>query len=287
MKIKYIILLATAMLFAITKTYAQDLDALLEEETSDVTDYTLATFLNSRIVNGHSVEQMQKNGLDFRISHRFGGFKEGFSEFYGLDESNSYFVLDYGLTDWAMIGVGRATANKLVNGYAKFKILRQSKGAKNIPVTLSLLTEASATTKQYSDEIRNADLASRFEYTTQLLIARKMGDFSAQLTPTFVHRNLVNTNDDPNDIWGIGAGGRYKLTSKWALNAEYFYMNHSSMDKYSNPLSFAISYQVSHHVFQVLLTNSMPMASNSFLGYTTHSWTTGDIRLGFNISTVF
>ncbi|HUM89647.1 MAG TPA: DUF5777 family beta-barrel protein, partial [Prolixibacteraceae bacterium] len=56
---------------------AQDISALLDEETSETTDYTLATFLGNRVVNGQSSEQLQRNGLDFRIAHRFGSLKEG------------------------------------------------------------------------------------------------------------------------------------------------------------------------------------------------------------------
>ncbi|MDA3931069.1 MAG: DUF5777 family beta-barrel protein [Prolixibacteraceae bacterium] len=286
MKLKFI----ATILFFITLIFsasAQDLDALLDEETDEITDYSIATFLNSRIINGHSVEQMPKNGLDFRIAHRFGTFNEGGKEFYGLDESNSYFVLDYGITDRIMVGVGRATLNKLATGYLKFKIFRQSSGAVNFPMSISFLTSASATTKTYSDEVRNDDFISRLDYTYQLLLARKMNKVSVQLSPTFVHRNLVDTKEDLNNIAALGIGGRYKITSKWAVNAEYFYVNHSSLDKYYNPLSFAVSYQVSHHVFQILLTNSMPITANSFIGNTTHSWTNGDLRLGFNISTVF
>jgi opacity protein-like surface antigen len=286
MKLKFI----ATILFFITLIFsasAQDLDALLDEETDEITDYSIATFLNSRIINGHSVEQMPKNGLDFRIAHRFGTFNEGGKEFYGLDESNSYFVLDYGITDRIMVGVGRATLNKLATGYLKFKIFRQSSGAVNFPMSISFLTSASATTKTYSDEVRNDDFISRLEYTYLLLLARKMNKVSVQLSPTFVHRNLVDTKEDLNNIAALGIGGRYKITSKWAVNAEYFYVNHSSLDKYYNPLSFAVSYQVSHHVFQILLTNSMPITANSFIGNTTHSWTNGDLRLGFNISTVF
>lgn len=266
---------------------AQDLDALLDEETDEVTNYSIATFLNSRVINGHSVEQMPKNGLDFRIAHRFGTFNEGSKELYGLDESNSYFVIDYGITDRIMVGVGRATLNKLATGYLKFKLFRQSSGTINFPMSISFLTSASATTTTYSDEVRNDDFISRLDYTYQLFLARKMNKVSLQLSPTFVHRNLVNTKEDLNNIAALGISGRYKITSKLAINAEYFYVNHSRLDKYYNPLSFAVSYQVSHHVFQVLLTNSMPITANSFIGNTTHSWTNGDIRLGFNISTVF
>lgn len=280
------------VLFLITGTnsaFSQDLDALLDQETENSTDYTIATFMSNRIINGHSTEQMQKGGLDFRISHRFGSFKEGASELFGLDGSNSYFSADYGITNRIMVGIGRATFNKLVTGSAKAKLLRQSTGKVNMPVTVSLYGAVAATTQKFSNKEQNNDFTSRLEYTTQLLIARKFDKISLQLSPTFVHRNLVDTPDDPNDLFAMGVGGRYKITSVFDVSAEYFWVNRTNAeaDKYNNPLSLALSYQVSHHVFQLILTNSHPIAENSVIGKTSNSWTDGDIRVGFNISTVF
>ena len=57
-----------------------------------------------------------------------------------------------------------------------------------------------------------------------MMIARKFNEnFSLQLSPTMVHRNLVATAADPNDIYAIGIGGRYKITKHSALTAEYYY----------------------------------------------------------------
>jgi hypothetical protein len=245
--------------------------------------------MSNRIINGHSTEQLQKKGLDFRISHRFGPFNEGPKEFFGLDGSNSYFTADYGISNHLMIGIGRATDNKLVTGSLKAKLLRQSTGVKKMPVTVSLYGMMTATTQKYSNEERNNDLVSRFDYMCQLLIARKFENVSLQLSPTFVHRNLVETREELNNLFALGVSGRYKINSLFDISAEYFWVNHANRKtgQYNDPLSFALSYQVSHHVFQLILTNAHPIAENSVIGKTTNSWTNGDIRVGFNISTVF
>jgi len=41
------------------KAFSQDLDALLNAETKPTIDYATATFKASRIINGHSIEQMK------------------------------------------------------------------------------------------------------------------------------------------------------------------------------------------------------------------------------------
>lgn len=269
--------------------WSQDINALLEQESANTTDYTVSTFLGNRIINGHSVEQLQQHGLDFRISHRFGSFKEGSGELYGLDESNSYFSVDYGLTNRLMVGIGRATFNKQVTGSLKAKLSRQSTGVKNMPVTLSFYGMTALSTQEYSNSTRNKDFVSRLEYTGQLLIARKFDNLSVQLSPTFVHRNLVETDEESNDLYALGIGGRYKITSIVDISAEYFYVNQPGTVKgtYYNPLSVALSYQVSHHVFQLIVTNADPISENSVIGKTSGSWLNGDLHIGFCISTVF
>jgi len=105
-----------------------ELDSLLQNELDNNTTYTIATFKSTRIINGHSVERMQKKDLDFRISHRFGNINSGAYEFFGLDHSSSNLNLEYGLFNWIMIGVGRATYQKTFTGFTKISFLRQSKG---------------------------------------------------------------------------------------------------------------------------------------------------------------
>ena len=74
--------------------YSQDLDALLNAETKPTVDYATATFKASRIINGHSIEQMKKKQLDFRISHRFGTLNSGAYGLWGLDQSVIHFSLE-------------------------------------------------------------------------------------------------------------------------------------------------------------------------------------------------
>jgi hypothetical protein len=123
------------------------------------------------------------------------------------------------------------------------------------------------------------------------MIARKISQgFSLQLTPSYVHRNLVATEIDPNDLYALGAGGRLKLTKRISFNAEYYYLanpkNYMSMQVY-DPLSVGFDIETGGHVFQLIFTNSLAMIEKGFIGETTGSWLKGDIHFGFNISRVF
>ena len=287
LSITIIFILISSSLFA-----QDDLMNLLNQNTTPEINFTTATFKSTRIMNGHSIERMPPGQLDFRISHRFGTLNSGAYNLWGLDQSNIHFSLEYGILKWMMIGVGRGTYEKTFDGFTKFSILRQSTGARVMPVSLSLFTSAALKSVKWSDPTRTNYFSSRLSYTTQVLIARKISQgFSFQLTPSYVHRNLVATELDPNDLYAFGAGGRMKLSKRISLNAEYYYLVNAD-NKYMsqpvyNPLSLGIDIETGGHVFQLIFTNSQAMIEKGFIGETTGSWKHGDIHFGFNISRVF
>ena len=272
--------------------FAQDdLMNILNQNTPSETNYTTATFKSTRIMNGHSIERMPTGQLDVRISHRFGTINSGAYNFFGLDQSNIHLGLEYGITNWLMIGVGRSEFEKTFDGFAKFSILRQSKGAKEMPVSVSVLTSVALKTLKFPDQTRTNYFTSRLAYVGQVLVARKINEiFSVQLTPSYIHRNLVATELDPNDIWALGAGARLKITKRISLNGEYYYIanpkTYLSQQIY-NPLSVGFDIETGGHVFQLFFTNSLGMTEKQFIGGTTGQWKKGDIHFGFNISRVF
>lgn len=292
MKKTYLLLILSSILLFPCKGFSQDLDELLDTQTNPATEYTTATFKASRIINGHSIEQMKKNQLDFRISHRFGPLNDGAYGLYGLDQSKIHFSLEYGVTNWLMLGVGRGSLNKIYDSFAKFKILRQSTGEINMPVSLSYMTSVELKTQKFDDPTRTNYFSSRLSYVHQLLIARKFSNnFSFQLSPTFIHRNLVKTELDMNDVYALGFGARYKLSKRLSLNAEYYYNynpNNKFLDnRYYNSASVGVDIETGGHVFQIMLTNSLGMREGTFIPQTTEKWMDGGIHLGFNISRVF
>lgn len=288
----YHIVFAPLLMTCTNLARAQDLQSLLEQQMMDTTQYVSATFKATRILNGHSIERMPEGQLDFRISHRFGRLSSGVYELYGLDQANIHLSLEYGIKDWIMAGMGRGTFEKTVDSFIKLSPIRQSTGLKNIPVSVSWFSGVYVNGLHWSDPEQENHFRHRLEYAHQILIARKFGPrFSLQLTPSYLHRNLVDTKKDPNDLFAIGAGSRIKIGKRVSFNAEYYYVFKPDPSNLSapiyNPLSFGFDLQTGGHVFQIILTNSVSMRENGFLGQTTGKWLDGDIHLGFNISRVF
>ena len=286
--------LYVAILFLLIATiiFAQDdLMNLLNKNAAPEINLTTATFKSTRILNGHSIERMPPGQLDFRISHRFGTINSGPYEFFGLDQSNVHFSLEYGILQWLMVGAGRGSYEKTFDGFTKLTLLRQSSGARVMPVSVSIMSSVALKSLKWADPSRTNYFSSRLSYVHQVLIARKINQsFSVQITPTFVHRNMTATELDPNDLFAVGGGGRMKLTKRISLNAEYYYLLNPKTymsQKVYNPLSVGFDIETGGHVFQLLFTNSLAMIEKGFIGETTGSWGHGDVHFGFNISRVF
>ncbi|MFH1121086.1 MAG: DUF5777 family beta-barrel protein [Bacteroidota bacterium] len=266
----------------------QDLmDVFGQEEPK--TDFTYATFKTTRIVSGHSVENPANGVLLFMISHNFGKVNSGGYEFFGLDNATIRLGLEYGLTDFLSVGVGRSSYEKTFDGFLKAKVLRQSKGARNMPVTLTLFTSMDLNSLKWQYPERKNYFSSRFSFVNQILIARKFSNnLSLQITPTFIHRNLVSLASEDNDTYAAGIGGRYKITQRLSFNAEYFYVLPGSVaDKTENPLSIGFDIETGGHVFQLHFSNTQPMFDRGLITKTDGKWGNGGIYFGFNISRVF
>ncbi len=272
-----------------------DLLSLLDEE--ETTDFAIAAFKTNRVINGHSIENTAAGVLDVKISHRFSPISEGFYDIFGLDGATIRIGADYGITDRLMVGIGRNSYEKIYDGFVKYKILRQSTGKVKMPITLVYLADVQITTLRFQDPERENFFSSRLFYTHQLLIGRKFGEgFSAQLMPTLVHRNLVPTEADKNDVLALGIAARQKISNRVAITAEYYYVLPNQLgDAFTNSLSVGFDIETGGHVFQFHFSNSRYMTYKGFITETTEKWfyendsknLLSGIRFGFNISRVF
>jgi hypothetical protein len=294
---KKLLLLLLLLATGILPLAAQDdLLSLLGEEKT--TDYATASFKTTRVVNGHSIENVAPGVLDFKISHRFAPVRNGIYDLFGIDGASIRFGLDYGITDRLMIGVGRNSREKIIDGFAKYKLLRQSSGKRNMPVTLIYLVDAQVKTIKFADDTRDNFFSSRLFYAHQVIVGRKFNEsLSLQLMPTLIHRNLVATPEDKNDVFSIGIAGRVKLNKRVALNAEYYYVPTGQIisQPYVNSLSLGLDIETGGHVFQLHFTNSPDMSYKGFITETQEDWFfkndedrwLSGLRFGFNISRVF
>jgi hypothetical protein len=288
MKVGVVITLLTFFILPVA-VWAQEEDLLSLIDEEETTEYATASFKSTRVVNGHSIENLAKGVMDFRISHRFGFINTGIYELFGLDNASTRLGVDYGITDRLMVGIGRSSFEKMYDGYIKYKLLRQSSGAVEMPLTISYMGAIEITTLRFDNDDRQDDFSSRLYYVNQLLIGRKFSEgFSAQVMPTHLHRNLVETGSEKNDVFSLGVAARQKLSRRFAITGEYYYVFPGQIsDDLYNSFSIGIDLETGGHVFQLHFTNSTSMVHKGFIAETNGNWFDGDIHFGFNISRVF
>lgn len=283
---------------------AQDdlMDMLEAEEPTE--NYRVGpTWKTMKLVNLHSTSMVKKNGLDFRVTHRFGsiGAKSGggVHNLYGLDISDDIRIsFDYGITEDLQIGIGRSKMSELIDGSVKYKILAQKE--KKVPLTLVVLGNM-AITPQAAIDNRYDDWQNRLSYFSQLIIARRFGErLSLEFAPGFLYRNLVlKTTDgdgkvleDENANLSLGFGGRFMITKRLGIIMDYVYTlsefraNYEPLTYY-DPFGVGVEIETGGHVFHITLTNAAGIVENNYIPSTTADWTQGGMKLGFNISRVF
>lgn len=258
----------------------------LEREAVPLESRVSDTFKGTRLINGHSVELRETGVLDFLISHRFGSINSGSYSFFGLDESNIRLGLDYALSDRLTMGLGRNSFQKVYDGFIKYKLLWQESGENIIPFSLVYFTNIAVNTLKRTE--LPMTFSRRLGFNHQILVSRKFSpSFSMQISPTYIHQNLVPSRQEENDLFALGFGGRYKLTPRTSLNVEYFYRWGELQVNSHHPVAIGFDLETGGHVFQLHLTNAQSMTETGFIPSTTGDFFGGDIRFGFNISRNF
>jgi len=281
---------AIIILLANIHAKAQTVDLFADTSStlsSKVRDITTGTFKSTRIVNGHSIENVGAGVLDFKILHRFGAINQGGYNFFGLDQATMRLGLDYGINSKLMIGIGRSTFEKQYDAFFKYRIIRQQTGKHHIPFSLSYAS--SLIYKSLRDAVTTYTpyVSDKFSYTHQLLLASKLNDyFSLQLSPTLIHYNMVDNKTIPNDFYSLGLGFRQRISKRVNITTEYYH-RFNSLNGYYDPLSVGVDIETGGHVFQLHVSNSTGMTDRTFINETAGSWAKGDLRFGFNISRVF
>jgi len=289
------IAIALFFIFSAVQVQAQDNDPMsllqgLAEAPKD--EPVIATFKATRLINQQTIEVGGTRSLDFRIHHHFGPFNSGAYDFWGIDGGASIRLgLEYSYNGRLQFGLGRTSYEKQIDGFLKYRLLRQSKSG-SMPISVTLFSGA------YRNGIKGLQIggidkfkyaSDRLSFVQQIIIARKIDDkLSIQITPTMVHYNLVENLSDQNDAYFLGIAGRYKISNRTAITYEYGakLLNYSE-SKYYDSMGIGLDIETGGHVFQMFLTNSFGMTENQTFARTNSAWADRGFRLGFNVSRMF
>jgi hypothetical protein len=244
-------------------------------------------FRDTRVVNGQSVRTNEEGVMKFIITHRFGTLNSGKNNLFGLDEAKMRIGLDYGITNNLTIGAGRGNYKDNIDMFVKWNLLEQSTKS---PIAVTGLFSTSIKTDPFKIALQPVVTGKhRFVYATQVMVARKFSDnISLQITPTYLHRNLVDSTQGTNGVFGLGFAGRRKISKKLTILSEYYLSSKSQVgDSKKNVFSVGVEFDSKGHAFQLMLTNTQGMTERFYLGDTESDWLDGDIHLGFNVTRDF
>lgn len=248
------------------------------------TEFSQPAFKALQIVTGQSTKLAAKKEWYIIVAHRFGDVSTGFKNFFGLDNASTKLGVIYGISDAISVSLSRETNMKTFEGAVKYRLIRQND---DFPVDIVGYNVMGVNTDLSKDNYSFLKFNDRLSYLTQALISRRFNDkLSLQLTPSYVHKNLYEPKNEDKNQFLAGLGGRYKISKRVSVNAEYF-VNFDNHSFYKNPLSLGVDIETGGHVFQLLFSNSQ---INSDIGYLTNAsgeWGKGHIFFGFNLYRVF
>ena len=290
MKFRSFFILSSALFF-VQCFYAQSLLDELDATYPDTPQYTLATFTSSRIAMGHSVEILKKGVLEIGTRSRFWNLPdpEDNSQSFVADKMSTRISLEYGISDRFTFGVGGTTLDGIFDSFLKYKLIRQSK--EKAPFSLTIFQNASYQSERstITDVHLGDSFTDRLAFTSQLLLAKKISkEFSFQLSPTFIYRASSAFEEDPENLFALGIGGRYKIGGHVSVVSEYYAQFNplESRDTY-DAFALGVNWELSDVMLQFSMTNTRGLVEDNFITQTPNNFNLKDGNFVFGFTGIF
>jgi len=280
------------LLFFAAPAYSQDTTDSAAAPAAPAPKPVKNTFDGVWIIDNQTVMVPIKGTFEFDIQHRFGVWKNGYDDFFGLfASSNIRFAASYSPINHLFIGLG-LTKNKMLWDFsAKYAIVEQMSEGR-WPISVTYYGNAAVDTRAGDFFVHNTD---RYSYFNQLIFARKFSEkFSAQVAPSQSHTNVVNgyysepgkvSPERNHDHFAVAVSGRFKLKESMALIANYDQplTKHKSGNPSPN-IAFGLDVTTSAHSFQFFFGNYYFLSPQQNNMYNQNDFTDGQFLIGFNIT---
>lgn len=289
MKTKIILTICILLLGCIHVASSQNLLDILENEQRDTLGYSTPAFRMTRITFGHSTEVRNKGVLEIFVANRFWNLPTERSQSFVADKMSTRIALEYGVTDRFSFGLGATTFDGLFDGYFKYKMFAQKKGVKPYPVNITLFQGASYNSSGIPNPAIADNFSDRVSLTTQILISRKISsNFSVQISPTYIHRGLRVSNEDPKNFLAMGVGARYKVANHISIVSEYYktFNPVESFDTYA-PFALGVNWEIGDVLLQFMLTNARNMVEDTFITQTANNFNFKNPNLNFGFNATY
>ncbi|MFT4604539.1 MAG: hypothetical protein ACI9W4_001271 [Rhodothermales bacterium] len=276
------------ILFALTWTSAS---AQMSRQRADPNRPVDELFWAPTVIGTASVTNLNAGDLNYTIKHAFGLVSSGIENLYGLDgAANIRFGIDYGVTDWLSLGVGRSRFDKVYDFKAKANLLRQTVSGSS-PLEIAVMGDAGITTVENGFEF-----SDRLSYAGMVMFGRRFSDkLAVQISPMVSHLNTVfieraadgSILAEENTHFGVALAANFKLNELFAVLVEYVPVIGDRSDGTTDALSVGLDIETGGHVFQLFFTSSDWLTEQHMLARNNDDFLSGDFRWGFNVNRVF
>ena len=313
-QLKFCAYLVALLLLVNTISYAQDDSTAAVKETEAPAPKKVKpvknTFRSVWIIDNQTVMVPIKGTLEVDIQHRFGTVENGVKDVFGFYASaNMRIGFSYAPINNLSLGLGAArnNGNILLDGSAKYSLLKQTKG--KYPVSVTYYGNMAYGTKADPSHFIYTYQSQRWSFFNQLIVARKVTDkLSIQVAGSVSHQNSVPGyyaqkdsstfvyKEQKFDLFAASVSARYILTEVTSIIVDYDQPLTQFATNNPHPnFAFGFEFNSSGHTFQLfagnysLLSpqqNSLYNTNNPF-GYKLSDGTKvkgGQFLIGFNIT---
>lgn len=250
---------------------------------------TTSAFSGWKVVNLPTTRMVDAKTWLFLIGHRFNPrLMDGYSAFYGLDGSGIILLsLGYAPTSDLLFVLGRSNAADNVEFVGKYRFLKQTLDDA-VPVSLAVNGTVNWVTEELGIEDRFSSEA--FKVSAQAVVSRELGSRVGVLVAPGILFNPAEQNADEGPLVTIGLGGRWRFHQNLSMIGEWvpIVAGYTRTTTFGNDIRFdswggGLEIAVGGHIFQIVLTNSVGIATDQYLRGGDLDIRDGDLRLGFNI----
>jgi Membrane bound beta barrel domain (DUF5777) len=264
-------------------------------------------FYSPRLINANTVYVMPKGVLEFRVTHGFGdigGDLGGIKNFFGLDNAVDLRIgFLYGLSKRLTLAAARYKGDLPIQQIyelgLKWLVLQQMDNDPSHPVSLALYGNVAVTAMASGTDPNKEDFledfSDRLSNVVQLMLARKFGRLSFQVSPSLVHRNHALAYDKET-LFALGGAARLHLGGRYSFLVDYFHTFRDEATKdafetrgveFHDALGVGFEILTEGHVFHLNFTNATDLLENRFIPNTRSDWGKGQFRWGFTIARDF
>jgi hypothetical protein len=204
------------------------------QDSTEAGNKPVQIFSSEKAINAYTPETIGKGKMAFKVFHNFGdvaGKNGGIENFFGLDVSTDVKIgFDIGLSDKFNLVLSRSKGGivqQLWEVGFKWKLMDQIENDPGHPMAIALFANTVLTTMRTGrtgPESQFHDFGERLSNCVQLILAKRFGDVSLQLNPTYVHRGFAVPYDTKNHF-ALGAAMRVPLVkNRLNLLADFFHV---------------------------------------------------------------